>query len=534
MPGNDGDGRASSASPASVRDARLGGVGDDEAQLRVAPRRRGTRRSPGTGDAAADRDTTSRDSTMRPSARPRRITVYRPSCSLTCRAMPAAIGCTSTTRPPNSRARSAARTSSRRTRAGSSRRRTAAPSRAAPSAARGSVGSAGRPVAARRRASFGVEPGRAALTASRRPSRSRSRGSRCVRSSSARGRWRRRAPARTALGAQRVERRWCRARSARRRSRSSAASSRARSELVLILIVGDGKPSGVPRPGREQQHVRARRRPSPSTNAVVARRVDQRRCRPARRAPARRSASTCATGASPALLHAAERLLRQRRDAARLVARRRVLVDGLVVAAEVGAEAVDHVDGVRGDVVAGRAVEQHLLGAEHLGHLGQQHGAARAREAVGDLADQRVGGDARKPSLPPHFIPRISSGAGIGSRFALAGVVRPACATRARPSSTSSPTSWALKYSTRVGLDRADLLEQQLHLVVLAAEPQDQHAARVGVADQAGQHPLRVARDRRRAASSRTGAGRRARRRRVVPAHRARRARRRRCARRRC
>ena len=75
-----------------------------------------------------------------------------------------------------------------------------------------------------------------------------------------------------------------------------------------------------------------------------------------------------------ALLHAAAGLVLQRRDAALLVARARVVVDDLIVADEVLFEAVDHLLGLDEDIAVDAAVHQEALGAEHLRHLGQDGG----------------------------------------------------------------------------------------------------------------------------------------------------------------
>ena len=95
-----------------------------------------------------------------------------------------------------------------------------------------------------------------------------------------------------------------------------------------------------------------------------------------------------------ALLDAAAGLVLERRDSAFFVARRRVFVDGLVVADEVVLEAVEHVRGLVEDLAADAAAEQHSLRAEHLGHFGE-HGAAAARDYhVAEYADGRVRRDA--------------------------------------------------------------------------------------------------------------------------------------------
>src|SRR3712207_8508767 len=56
-------------------------------------------------------------------------------------------------------------------------------------------------------------------------------------------------------------------------------------------------------------------------------------------------------------------------------------------------EVVDHRHEVVPHPPAGGAVEQHLLGAEHLGHLGEEHAAAERGDPVGQAPEQRVGGD---------------------------------------------------------------------------------------------------------------------------------------------
>ena len=95
-----------------------------------------------------------------------------------------------------------------------------------------------------------------------------------------------------------------------------------------------------------------------------------------------------------ALLHAAAGLVLQRRDAALLVARARVVVDDLIVADEVLFEAVDHPDGLLKDLLVLATVHQEALGTEHLGHLGQHGGAAAGAQHIAEAANRRVGGDA--------------------------------------------------------------------------------------------------------------------------------------------
>ena len=81
-------------------------------------------------------------------------------------------------------------------------------------------------------------------------------------------------------------------------------------------------------------------------------------------------------GRLAALLDAAQRLLLEGGDAAVLVARRGILVDGLVVAAEVVFELVNHTDGsgMRGGLIT--AIEERSLGTKHLRHFGEHDRAA--------------------------------------------------------------------------------------------------------------------------------------------------------------
>lgn len=95
-----------------------------------------------------------------------------------------------------------------------------------------------------------------------------------------------------------------------------------------------------------------------------------------------------------ALLDAAAGLVFKRRDPAFFVARRRVFVDGLVMADEVVFEVVQHFRGFVENFAADAAVEQHPFRAEHFGDF-CKHGASAARyHHVAEDADRRVRRDA--------------------------------------------------------------------------------------------------------------------------------------------
>ena len=95
----------------------------------------------------------------------------------------------------------------------------------------------------------------------------------------------------------------------------------------------------------------------------------------------------------PALARAAQGLLLQGRDASVLVARSRVLVDGLAGVDEVALDAVHHGHAAVEDLAADRAIQELHLGAEHLRHLGHDHAGSAGHQAVRDRAHERVRSD---------------------------------------------------------------------------------------------------------------------------------------------
>ena len=96
------------------------------------------------------------------------------------------------------------------------------------------------------------------------------------------------------------------------------------------------------------------------------------------------------------------------------------------------------------------------------------------------------------PSLPPHFMPRISSLAGTDLALETIGVASQ-LAHASEPHFDLVAHVLGVERLNALGTGRAHLLEKRRELVVFAAEPQDQDRRRVGVVRQARQDFLSVA-----------------------------------------
>ena len=226
-------------------------------------------------------------------------------------------------------------------------------------------------------------------------------------------------------------------------------------------------------------------------NAVVARGFDQ-----AKPAETLRGGFAVADDLlhrrAAALLDAAERLFLERGDAAVLVAGRGVLVDGLAVAAEVVLELVHHAERVVEGGLRVAAVEERGLGAEHLGDLGQDRGAAPRAEAVGDATDQRVGGDAAEAVAAAALHAEHQFARGDRLALELRGI-RDELAHRFEAVLDFILHVLRVEKADALRVERAGFGEEGLERVVLAAEAEDQHRGGVRVADQAGEDPAGVA-----------------------------------------
>ena len=191
-------------------------------------------------------------------------------------------------------------------------------------------------------------------------------------------------------------------------------------------------------------------------------------------------------GGRAALLDAAAALVLQRGDAALLVARRGVVVDDLIVADEVVLKAVDHLLGLDEDVVVDAAVHQEALGAEHLGHLGQDGGAAALAHHVGEASDGGVGGDAGQTirAAALHADHQLAH----GDRLALelAGVSGQLLQDVAGGGKFVVHVLTGQKFHPVVVI-LAQLFHELVVLQVLTAQMQHQNGGGIGVTDEGGQ-----------------------------------------------
>jgi len=93
------------------------------------------------------------------------------------------------------------------------------------------------------------------------------------------------------------------------------------------------------------------------------------------------------------LLGTSQRLVLQSGDTTLFVARRRILVNSLIVTLEIILEVIDQIYGLMEQFLVGTTVHQNGLCTEHLGNLGQDGGTALRDQQVGETSYQRVGGN---------------------------------------------------------------------------------------------------------------------------------------------
>ena len=191
-------------------------------------------------------------------------------------------------------------------------------------------------------------------------------------------------------------------------------------------------------------------------------------------------------GGGAAFLDTAAALVLQGGDAALLVARGGVVVNHLVVADEVLFEAVDHLLRLDEDVVVDAAIHQEALGTEHLGHLGQDGGAAALAHHIGEAADGGVGGDAGQAirAAALHADHQLTDGNGLALELTgissqlledLAG--RGELVVHVLAGQELDPVVVVL----------AQLFHELVMLEVLTAQMQHQNGSGIGMADEGGQ-----------------------------------------------
>ena len=187
-----------------------------------------------------------------------------------------------------------------------------------------------------------------------------------------------------------------------------------------------------------------------------------------------------------ALLDAAAGLVFQRRDAAGLVARARVLVDHLAVADKILLEVIDHADRFLEDLCVLAAGKQNVLRAEHLRNFGQDRGAAERDQSVGETSHGRVCRDSGETvgAAALHADDQL----GCRNRLALelGGILRELMdELAALLNFIFNILAGEEFHAIRVIL--AEPLKEEVHREVFAAECQAENAACVRMADQRGE-----------------------------------------------
>ena len=158
---------------------------------------------------------------------------------------------------------------------------------------------------------------------------------------------------------------------------------------------------------------------------------------------------------------------------------------------EIFLEIVDQRHDVPEDRFIDRSTHQELLRAENLRHLGEDHPSAERRQPVGDAPDERVGGDPAQAVRAAAFVAEHEIGGGaLHPRIALHR--RRKLRHGFEPCIDLVRDLLAIEEPEPRAIDVSGEPEQAIHLIIFAAEPEHQHAARVGMAHQAGEGALRV------------------------------------------
>ena len=198
-----------------------------------------------------------------------------------------------------------------------------------------------------------------------------------------------------------------------------------------------------------------------------------------------------AHGGETALLRAAQRLVFQRGNAARLVAGGRILVNRLVMLLKIALEVVNQLNRLVEQLRRVAAIHQDGFRAEHFRHFGQNRRAAHAAQQVGEAADDRVRRDAGEAVRTAALQPNHKFAGRAGDALLTAHVVR-------------EFTQQLHRFGKLIFHLLADE-EAHARLVVVAhmflddggagifaAQPQHQHAADVGVRRQIRQNRARI------------------------------------------
>ena len=241
-------------------------------------------------------------------------------------------------------------------------------------------------------------------------------------------------------------------------------------------------------PGGEKNELRAGGGERGGRDQVVARRAQQVQ---AGDRDALRVAEDALHGGRAGLLCAAESLVLESRDAARLVARRGVLVHRHMAALKIALEVVDQAHGLSKQLFGAAAGHEDGLRAEHLRDLGQDGASAHRGQQVGEHADGGVRGDAgqavRAAALEAHDqLVRRTGHAFIPAH------PRRQFADQTDPFSQFIFHVLADQEADAALVVFAHVRSDLLNAAVFAAEAQQQHAARIRVNREIGKRLSRV------------------------------------------
>ena len=158
-------------------------------------------------------------------------------------------------------------------------------------------------------------------------------------------------------------------------------------------------------------------------------------------------------------------------------------MDGLAVFDEVAPEVVEDRRHAIEHLPARRAIEQQLLGAEHLGDLGQDRGAAGVHAPVRDSPDERIGRDAAQAVGAS----ALESELEVGQRTRLASIRAGHCDEFGNRGETRLQLILHALRRERADpapFDSVERPEQPVQLVRLATETDDEDAPRIRMARQ--------------------------------------------------
>ena len=198
-----------------------------------------------------------------------------------------------------------------------------------------------------------------------------------------------------------------------------------------------------------------------------------------------------AHGGEAALLRAAQRLVFQRGNAARLVAGGRIFVNRLVMFLEIALEVVNQPNRLVEQLRRVAAIHQDGFRAEHLRHFGQNRRAAHAAQQVGEAADDRVRRDAGEAVRTAALQPNHKFAGRAGDTLLIPHVVRKLTQQLHRFGKLIFHLLADEKAHARLVVVAHVFLDDG-GAGIFAAQPQHQHAADVGVRRQIRQNRARI------------------------------------------